>query len=78
MKRTLSVIHWSYVVERREVYEQMGTSNRYQSTRHTVNSSHMRLVTQPTRHKRAHNKGFRLLHLHLCISFLVTPVLRYF
>ena len=28
-----------------------------QSTRHTVNSSHTRLVTQLTRHKRAHNKA---------------------
>ena len=26
------------------------------SCRHTVNSSHTRLITQSTRHKRAHNK----------------------
>jgi len=29
----------------------------YQSTRHTVNSSHTRLITQSTRHKQAHNKA---------------------
>jgi len=39
----------------------MAVGDGYQSTRHTVNSSpvnssHTRLITQSTRHKRAHNK----------------------